>query len=43
MPEFGSPFSGLANKKKLTDEERVNENTQIQLQNHKHNKSIIPE
>ena len=23
MPEFGSPFSGLANKKKLTDEELV--------------------
>lgn len=23
MPEFGSPFSGLANKKKLTDEQRV--------------------
>ena len=23
MPEFGSPFSGLASKKKLTDEELV--------------------
>ncbi|MGD0707125.1 MAG: ferritin family protein [Anaerolineaceae bacterium] len=23
MPEFGSPFSGLANKRKLTDEELV--------------------
>jgi rubrerythrin len=23
MPEFGSPFSGLANKKKLTDDELV--------------------
>jgi rubrerythrin len=23
IPEFGSPFSGLANKKKLTDEELV--------------------
>ncbi len=23
MPVFGSPFSGLANKKKLTDEEIV--------------------
>jgi rubrerythrin len=23
MPEFGSPFSGLANKRKLTDEELI--------------------
>ena len=23
MPEFGSPFSGLANERKLTDEELV--------------------
>jgi rubrerythrin len=23
MPEFGSPFSGLANERKLADEERV--------------------
>jgi rubrerythrin len=23
MPEFGSPFSGKANDRKLTDEERV--------------------
>lgn len=23
MPEFGTPFSGLANDRKLTDEERV--------------------